>query len=92
VTTKAKGFSASERAACPTCGGYDANCPHKGKAGRPRGHSAPTERFTCRVRPEHLRELERAAEAQGLTPSAMGGKVIAEWLELERLGWMEKVR
>ncbi len=61
-------------------------------AGRPKGPQPTTERFTLRARPADVAALKEAAEAQGLTPSELGGKVLSEWLELERLGWTEKVR
>ncbi len=61
-------------------------------AGRPKGPQPPTERFTLRARPSDVLALKTLAEAKGLTPSELGGKVLSEWLELERLGWTEKVR
>lgn len=61
-------------------------------AGRPKGPNPPSERLSVRLTPEQLTGVEAHARKRGIEPSAMARIALDEWLELDRLGWTEKVR
>jgi hypothetical protein len=71
--------------------GMTSGGPRKG-AGRPPTKEGPKPHLTFRPTQEQLDELKAHAEQRQIDTAAMVRVAVAEWLELERLGWTEKVR